>query len=51
MLRQLDYTELFVQFGYLALFGAAFPLVFAFAVATNHIETRTDGYKLLHDFR
>jgi hypothetical protein len=47
----LDYTELFVQFGYLALFGAAFPAAMAFAAATNYIETRTDGYKLLHDYR
>ena len=32
-------------------FGAAFPAAMAFAAATNYIETRTDGYKLLHDYR
>lgn len=47
----LDYIELFIQWGYLVLFGSACPLVILFAAVTNYVETRTDGYKLLHEFR
>ena len=43
--------ELYVQWGFLALFGAACPAVIVFACATNYIETRTDGYKLFNDYR
>jgi hypothetical protein len=46
-----DYIEIFVQWGYLVLFGAACPLVVVFAFFTNFVETRTDGYKLLHEYR
>lgn len=47
----LDYIELFIQWGYLVLFGAAQPLVVLFACITNYVETRTDGNKLLNDYR
>jgi len=47
----MDYIELFVQWGYLLLFGAACPLVVVLAFVTNFVETRTDGYKLLFDHR
>ena len=46
-----DYIELFIQWGYLTLFGAAFPAAVCFAGLTNFIETRTDGRKLLRDFK
>ena len=46
-----DYIELYVQWGFLTMFGSAFPLVVFFAFITNFLETRTDGYKLLHNFR
>lgn len=47
----MDYIELFIQWGYLVLFGSSCPIVVALAACTNFVETRTDGYKLLHDFR
>jgi len=47
----LDYAELVVQWGYLCLFGSALPAVVALAGIINFVETRTDGFKLLHDFR
>jgi hypothetical protein len=37
--------------GYLCLFGAAFPFALFLAFSTNYIETRTDGSKLLLDYR
>jgi len=40
-----------VQWGYLCLFGAAFPLALFLSFGTNFIETRTDGIKLLLDYR
>jgi hypothetical protein len=40
-----------VQWGYLALFGAAAPGVVCLAFITNFLETRSDGYKLLRDYR
>ena len=46
-----DYLQLYVQWGYLALFGAATPGVALFAFVTNFLETRTDGFKLLRDYR
>lgn len=47
----MDYIELYVQWGYLTLFGASCPLVVIFAFITNLVETRTDGTKLFHDYR
>jgi hypothetical protein len=46
-----DYIELFVQWGYLVLFGATVPAVVALCFATNYIECLSDGYKLCFDFR
>jgi hypothetical protein len=39
----MDYIELYVQWGYLTLFGSAFPVSVALAALTDFIETRTDG--------
>jgi hypothetical protein len=47
----MDYIELYIQWGYLTLFGAAFPAAAVLAATTNFIETRTDGRKLFLDFR
>ena len=41
-----DYSELVMQFGYLALFGLAFPVACAVNVVNNIIEVRTDAYKI-----
>ena len=41
----------YIQWGYLTLFGAAFPACTLLACITNFTETRTDGRKLLTDFR
>lgn len=42
-----DYGELVLQFGYVALFGLAFPPAAVVALANNLIEGRTDAYKIL----
>lgn len=42
-----DYAELVCQWGFIALFGAAFPLVSLVALINNLIEMRTDAYKIL----
>jgi len=42
-----EYQEMVVQFGYVTLFAAAFPLTAALALLNNMIEIRTDAYKLL----
>ena len=47
----MDYIELYIQWGFLVLFGAACPVVVSFACFTNFVETRTDGIKLLKDYR
>ena len=39
----MDYIELYIQWGYLVMFGAAFPAAIFFAGLTNFTETRTDG--------
>lgn len=46
-----DYNEITIQFGYMALFSVAFPLAPALALASNFVEFRVDGNKLLKDFR
>ena len=46
-----DYIELFVQWGYLVLFGATVPAVVALCFLTNYVECLSDGYKLCYDFR
>ncbi|KAI5068492.1 hypothetical protein GOP47_0016837 [Adiantum capillus-veneris] len=42
-----DFLELALQFGMVAMFASAFPLVFAFAFVNNLIEIRSDASKLL----
>lgn len=42
-----DYGELVVQFGYLVLFGLAFPPAAVVALLNNLIEGRTDALKIL----
>lgn len=42
-----DYGELVLQFGYLVLFGLAFPPAAIVALVNNLIEGRTDAYKIL----
>lgn len=46
-----DYAELAIQYGYVTLFVAAFPLAPFLAYVSNVVEIRTDGWKLLHAFR
>lgn len=41
-----DYLELFLQFGYVFLFSAVFPLAAVFALLNNVIEVRSDAFKL-----
>eukprot|EP01119_Soliformovum_irregulare_P010297 TRINITY_DN2524_c0_g1_i1.p1 TRINITY_DN2524_c0_g1~~TRINITY_DN2524_c0_g1_i1.p1 ORF type:complete len:732 (-),score=157.04 TRINITY_DN2524_c0_g1_i1:18-2213(-) len=45
-----DFNELVIQFGFLMLFAAAFPLAPAMALLNNFIEIRTDALKLLVEF-
>lgn len=42
-----DYGELIIQFGYLVLFGVAFPLAAVVNLINNLIEVRTDAFKIL----
>ncbi|CAM9391551.1 unnamed protein product [Discosporangium mesarthrocarpum] len=41
-----DYTMSLIQFGYVTLFSAAFPLAPLLAMINNLIQTRVDAYKL-----
>ena len=43
-----DYQELVIQFCFVTLFGAAFPLTGALALASNILELYVDSYKLCH---
>uniref|UniRef100_A0A0C3TDD7 Anoctamin transmembrane domain-containing protein n=1 Tax=Guillardia theta (strain CCMP2712) TaxID=905079 RepID=A0A0C3TDD7_GUITC len=42
-----EYQEMVIQFGYVTLFAAAFPLTAALSLMNNLVEIRTDAYKLL----
>jgi hypothetical protein len=42
-----DYNELAIQFGYVILFVAAFPLAPLLALASNFVEIRADAFKML----
>jgi hypothetical protein len=41
-----EYEEMVIQFGFLALFGVAFPLAPLFAWINNVTEIRSDGLKV-----
>lgn len=48
MMQSIDeFAELSIQFGYVTLFVAAFPLAPLFAVASNFFKIKIDAYKLL----
>lgn len=42
-----DYNEMIIQWGYVTLFAAAFPLGPLFALLNNTVEMRSDAYKML----
>jgi len=42
-----DYTEIVVQFGYMTFFVVAFPMAPIIALVQNHIELRSDAFKML----
>lgn len=42
-----DYNEVIIQYGFLVLFGVAFPLAALITLATNVVEFRMDVFKLL----
>jgi len=41
-----EYSEMVIQYGYITLFAAAFPVAPLLALANNIIEIRTDAFKL-----
>ena len=41
-----DYLELVLQFGFVCLFVAAYPLVLPLALLSNYLETRVDAKKI-----
>ncbi|RWS14905.1 anoctamin-10-like protein [Dinothrombium tinctorium] len=46
-----DYLELFVQFGYVFLFSAIFPLAPILALLNNLIEIHSDSFKLCYAYQ
>eukprot|EP00658_Telonema_sp_P-2_P031228 TRINITY_DN23416_c0_g1_i1.p1 TRINITY_DN23416_c0_g1~~TRINITY_DN23416_c0_g1_i1.p1 ORF type:complete len:506 (+),score=109.23 TRINITY_DN23416_c0_g1_i1:282-1799(+) len=46
-----DYNELVIQFGFVYMFAAAFPLGSLLATINNMIEIRTDGFKICMLYR
>ena len=42
-----EYTEIVIQFGYVVLFAAAFPLGPLFCVLNNIVEIKLDAHKIL----
>lgn len=46
-----DYLELFIQFGYVFLFSAVFPLAAILAIVNNLIEVWADGFKLCNAYQ
>ncbi|CAI5741430.1 unnamed protein product [Hyaloperonospora brassicae] len=46
-----DYLEMFVQFGQVTLFAAAYPLASLWSLCNNIMEIRSDGFKLCMSFR
>ncbi len=41
-----DYLEIVIQFGYVAMFGIAFPLAPMLALVNNHFEKKVDLLKI-----
>eukprot|EP00794_Sanderia_malayensis_P019137 gene19137-21054_t len=46
-----DYLEMYIQFGYVFLFSAAYPLAAFWALMNNLIEIRSDAFKLCRMYR
>jgi len=46
-----DYMELIIDYGYVVMFSAAFPIVPLIALMNNMVEVRVDAYKLCHLMR
>lgn len=49
--RFCDYLEMIIQYGFLTMFAAAFPLAALFALINNVIEIRVDSYKSMTEYR
>lgn len=47
----MDYSQIFIQFGFVTLFVAACPVAPILGYFGNQIEIRGDGYKLLYDMK
>ena len=43
-----DYAEIAIGFGYTALFISALPIAALFALVSNVVEIKADGWKLLN---
>mmetsp|Transcript_10913 Transcript_10913/g.16433 ORF Transcript_10913/g.16433 Transcript_10913/m.16433 type:complete len:222 (+) Transcript_10913:1469-2134(+) len=43
-----DYSEVVIRFGFKALFATALPLTSFFALISNYIEVRCDGWKMMN---
>ncbi|CAI9736685.1 anoctamin-4-like isoform X2 [Octopus vulgaris] len=46
-----EYLEMVIQFGFVSIFVAAFPLAPVFALLNNILEVRLDAYKYVTQFR
>ncbi|XP_057310840.1 anoctamin-4-like isoform X2 [Hydractinia symbiolongicarpus] len=46
-----QYLEIVLQYGFVTMFVAAFPLAPFFALANNLVEIRLDGVNFIHNFR
>lgn len=46
-----DYSEVVIRFGFKALFATALPMTSFFALISNYLEVRCDGWKMLHAYQ
>ena len=46
-----EYLEMIIQFGFITIFVAAFPLAPFLALINNWIEIRLDAHKIVHETR
>lgn len=46
-----EYIELVMQYGYVVMFGAFWPLAAVFALGNNMVEVRSDAFKILTSYR